>query len=116
MRQGASEPLQSHLNYLNEEMLFCERISNTESLSALKRGLNMNLLFWRDVRNKNPTTFDHLVEMIMEEITNEYMIYHRNRGRVVPSPVQGTGYGRGKRRSLYHQQPRRRNYPTDSTS
>ncbi|KAL2481776.1 Uncharacterized protein Adt_34742 [Abeliophyllum distichum] len=58
--QAESEPLQSYLSRFNEEMLFCERITDVEALSALKGGLDMNHPFWRDVRNKNPTTFDQL--------------------------------------------------------
>ncbi|KAL2504190.1 Uncharacterized protein Adt_19811 [Abeliophyllum distichum] len=87
IRQAESEPLQSYLSRFNEEMLFCERITDAEALSALKGGLDMNHPFWRDVHNKNPTTFDQLVEMIMEEITNENMILHRNRGGIASNQV-----------------------------
>ncbi|KAL2499540.1 Uncharacterized protein Adt_25090 [Abeliophyllum distichum] len=86
IRQAESELLQSYLSRFNEKMLLCERITDAEALSVLKRRLDMNLPFWRDVRNKNPTTFDQLVEMITEEITNENMILHRNRGGVAPQP------------------------------
>ncbi|KAL2490845.1 Retrotrans gag domain-containing protein [Abeliophyllum distichum] len=54
IRQAESEPLQSYLSRFNEEMLFCEAITDAEALSALKGGLDMNHPFWRDVRNKNP--------------------------------------------------------------
>ncbi|KAL2541088.1 Retrotrans gag domain-containing protein [Abeliophyllum distichum] len=36
IRQAESEPLQSYLSRFNEEMLFCERITDAEALSALK--------------------------------------------------------------------------------
>ncbi|KAL2503835.1 Uncharacterized protein Adt_19456 [Abeliophyllum distichum] len=94
-------------------MLFCERITDAEALSALKGGLDMNHPFWRDVRNKNPTTFDQLVEMIMEEITNENMILHRNRGGVAPNQVPRVNYGKTQVRHLPQPPPRRRDYPAD---
>ncbi|KAL2533422.1 Ribonuclease H [Abeliophyllum distichum] len=112
IRQAESEPLQSYLSRFNEEMLFCETITDAEALSALKGGLDMNHPFWRDVRNKNPTTFDQLVEMIMEEITNENMILHRNRGGVAPNQVPRVNYGKTQVRHL-PQPPRRRDYPAD---
>lgn len=47
----------------------------------------MNTLFWRDVRNKNPTTYDALVEMMRSEIVNEKLIDHRNRTSMgLPQP------------------------------
>ncbi|KAL2490876.1 Uncharacterized protein Adt_26504 [Abeliophyllum distichum] len=113
IRQAESEPLQSYLSRFNEEMLFCERITDAEALSALKEGLYMNHPFWRDVRNKNPTTFDQLVEMIMEEITNENMILHRNRGGVAPNQVPRVNYGKAQVRHLPQPPPRRRDYPAD---
>ncbi|KAL2460250.1 Retrotrans gag domain-containing protein [Abeliophyllum distichum] len=112
IRQAESEPLQSYLSRFNEEMLFCEAITDAEALSALKGGLDMNHPFWRDVRNKNPTTFDQLVEMIMEEITNENMILHKNRGGVAPNQVPRVNYGKTQVRHL-PQPPRRRDYPAD---
>ncbi|KAL2475155.1 Uncharacterized protein Adt_35891 [Abeliophyllum distichum] len=36
IRQVESEPLQSYLSHVNEEMLFCERITDAEALSTLK--------------------------------------------------------------------------------
>ncbi|KAL2534608.1 Ribonuclease H [Abeliophyllum distichum] len=113
IRQAESEPLQSYLSRFNEEMLFCERITDAEALSALKGGLDMNHPFWRDVRNKNTTTFDQLVEMIMEEITNENMILHRNRGGVAPNQVPRVNYGKTQVRHLPQPPPRRRDYPAD---
>ncbi|KAL2480510.1 Uncharacterized protein Adt_33476 [Abeliophyllum distichum] len=86
--QAKFEPLQSYLSCFNEEMMFFERIFNVEAFSALKGGLDMNLPFWRDVRNKNLATFDQLVEMITEEITNENVILHQNRGGVAPNQHQ----------------------------
>ncbi|KAL2455329.1 Ribonuclease H [Abeliophyllum distichum] len=116
IRQAESEPLQSYLSLFNEEMLFCERIADVEALSALKGGLDMNLSFWRDVRNNNPTTFDQLVEMITEKITNENIILHRNRGRVAPNQMLRVNYGRNHGRQLPQPTPRRRDYPADPNS
>ncbi|KAL2460597.1 Uncharacterized protein Adt_44017 [Abeliophyllum distichum] len=116
IRQAESEPLQSYLSRFNEEMLFCERITDAEALSALKGGLDMNHPFWRDVRNKNPTTFDQLVELITEEITNENMILHRNRGGVAPNQVPRINYGKSQIRHLPQPPPRRRDYPADPHS
>ncbi|KAL2497997.1 Uncharacterized protein Adt_23547 [Abeliophyllum distichum] len=116
IRQAESERLQSYLSRFNEEILFCERISDAEALSTLKGGLDMNLSFWRDVRNKNPTTFDQLVEMIIEEITNENMILHRNRGGVAPNQMPRVSYGRNQGRQLPPSPPRRRDYPADPNS
>ncbi|KAL2506563.1 Uncharacterized protein Adt_22184 [Abeliophyllum distichum] len=113
IRQAKSEPLQSYLSRFNEEMLFRERITDAEALSALKGGLDMNHPFWRDVRNKNPTTFDQLVEMIMKEITNENMILHRNRGGVAPNQVPRVNYRKAQVRHLPQPPPRRRDYPAD---
>ncbi|KAL2533015.1 Uncharacterized protein Adt_06366 [Abeliophyllum distichum] len=91
-------------------MLFCEWITDTKALSALKGGLDMNLPFWRDVRNKNSTTFDQLVEMITEEITNKNMILHKNRGGVALYHSRRMNYGRAKdRRPEGQEQQRRRN-------
>ncbi|KAL2518183.1 Retrotrans gag domain-containing protein [Abeliophyllum distichum] len=94
IRQAESELLQSYLSHFDEEMLFCERITDAEVLSVLKGGLDVNLSFWRDLSNKNSTTFDQLVEMITEEITNENMILHRNRGGVAPNQMSRMNYGR----------------------
>lgn len=59
-------------------MTYCERVMNREALSALRGGLNMNTLSWRDVRNQNPTTCDVLVEMMRSEIENKELIDHYN--------------------------------------
>ncbi|KAL2471879.1 Uncharacterized protein Adt_40015 [Abeliophyllum distichum] len=75
-------------------------ITDSKALFALKGGLDMNLSFWRDVRNKNPTTFDQLVEMITEEITNENMILHRNHGEVAPNQMPKVNYGRNQGKQL----------------
>ncbi|KAL2512216.1 Reverse transcriptase domain-containing protein [Abeliophyllum distichum] len=76
----------------------------------------MNLPFWRDVHNKNPTIFDQLVELITEEITNENMILHRNRGGVAPNQVPMINYGKIQVRHLPQPPPRRRDYPADLKS
>ncbi|KAL2541048.1 Retrotrans gag domain-containing protein [Abeliophyllum distichum] len=114
IRQAESEPLQSYLSRFNEEMLFYERIINAEALSALKGGLDMNLPFWRDVHNNNPTTFDQLVEMITE--TNENMILYRNRGGVASNQMPRMNYGRSQGRQLLQPHLRRRDYRADPNS
>ncbi|KAL2519199.1 Uncharacterized protein Adt_15446 [Abeliophyllum distichum] len=45
IRQAKFELLQSYLSRFNEEMLFYERITDAEALSALKGGLDMTLPF-----------------------------------------------------------------------
>ncbi|KAL2518530.1 Uncharacterized protein Adt_14777 [Abeliophyllum distichum] len=76
----------------------------------------MNLSFWRDVRNKNPTTFDQLVEMITEKITNENVILHRNRREVAPNQMPRMNYGRSQGIYLPQPHPRRIDYPADPSS
>ncbi|KAL2542799.1 Uncharacterized protein Adt_03777 [Abeliophyllum distichum] len=97
-------------------MLFCERITDAEALSTLKRGLDVNLPFWRDVRNKNPTTFDQLVKMITEEITNENMILYRNHGGIAPNQMPRMNYGKYQDRQLPQPHQCRRDYPADPNS
>lgn len=47
-------------------------------LDLLRRCLNMNTLFGRDVRNKNPTPHDSMMKMMRSQIINEELIDHRN--------------------------------------
>ncbi|KAL2492131.1 Uncharacterized protein Adt_27759 [Abeliophyllum distichum] len=101
IRQAKSEPLQSYLSRFNKEVLFCERITDVEALSVLKGGLDMNLPFWRDVRNKNPTMIDQLGEMITEEITNENMILHRNNVGVAPNQMSRMNCRRNQGRQFH---------------
>lgn len=54
----------------------------------------MNTLFWRDVQNQYPTTYDVLLEMMRREIINEELIEHRNRAsRGLPPPQRQRGRG-----------------------
>lgn len=46
----------------------------------------MNTLFWMDVRNKNPTTYDAMIEMMISEIVTEELINHRNQTTVELQP------------------------------
>ncbi|XP_022880865.1 uncharacterized protein LOC111398161 [Olea europaea var. sylvestris] len=62
-----------------DEITYCEQVTDREALSVLKGGLNMNTLFWRDIRSKNPPTYDELVETMRVEIISKVMIDHRNR-------------------------------------
>ena len=78
MRQAPGETLKSYLARFTDEITYCEQVTDREALSALKGGLNMNTLFWRDVRSKNPSTYDELVEMMRVKIVSEEMIDHRN--------------------------------------
>lgn len=59
-------------------MTYFEQINNKEALSSLREDLNINTLFWMDVRNKNSTNYDASVEMKISEIVNEKFIYHHN--------------------------------------
>ncbi|XP_022876843.1 uncharacterized protein LOC111395050 [Olea europaea var. sylvestris] len=87
MRQALGEMLKSYLARFTDEITYCEQVTNRETLSALKGSLNMNTLFWRDVRSKNPTTYDELVKMMRVEIVSEEMIDYQNRAvRRLPSP------------------------------
>ncbi|KAL2503713.1 Reverse transcriptase domain-containing protein [Abeliophyllum distichum] len=54
--------------------------------------------------------------MITEEITNENMILHRNRGGVAPNQVPRVNYGKSQVRHLPQPPPRRRDYPADPNS
>lgn len=38
----------------------------------------MKTLFWMDVHNKNPLTYDELVEITKSEIVSKKMIVHYN--------------------------------------
>lgn len=57
----------------------------------------MNTVCWRDMQNKNSTTYDEVVEVIGIEIVNEEMIDHRN------NVAQGFRHPRGK----WEKDPRR---------
>lgn len=78
MRQQADETLKSYLEKFTNEVTYCEQVTDREALSALRGGFNLNTLFWRDVRNKNLTTYDAFMEMMRSEIVNEEVINHRN--------------------------------------
>lgn len=94
MRQAAGETLKNYLARFTDEITYCEQVTDKEALSALKGGLNMNTLFWRDVRSKNLSTYDELVEMMKVEIVNEEMIDHRNRAaQWLPPPQRQIGRG-----------------------
>ncbi|KAL2492558.1 Uncharacterized protein Adt_28186 [Abeliophyllum distichum] len=54
--------------------------------------------------------------MITEEIINENIILHRNRGGVAPNQEPRMNYGRGLGRPLSQPHQRRRAYPTDLNS
>ncbi|CAI9763835.1 unnamed protein product [Fraxinus pennsylvanica] len=49
MRQAAGETQKSYLARFSDEKTYCEQVTDKEALSAMKGGLNMNTLFWRDV-------------------------------------------------------------------
>lgn len=67
--------MKSYLAQFTNERTYCEQVTDREVLSALRRGLNINILFWMDVRNKNPTSYN---AMMRSEIVNEELIDHRN--------------------------------------
>ncbi|CAI9762901.1 unnamed protein product [Fraxinus pennsylvanica] len=94
IRQSARETLKSYLARFTDEITYCEQVTDKEALSAPKGGLNMNTLFWRNVRSKNPSTYDELVEMMKVEIVNEEMINHRNRAaQGLPAPQRQMSRG-----------------------
>ncbi|XP_022857368.1 uncharacterized protein LOC111378408 [Olea europaea var. sylvestris] len=94
MRQTPGETLKSYLTRFTDEITYCEQVTDREALSALKGGLNMNTLFWRDVRSKHPATYDALVEMMRVEIVSREMIDHRNRAaQGLPPPQRQVGRG-----------------------
>lgn len=49
MRQQVGKTLKSYLAQFTNEMTYCEQVTKREALLALKGGLNMNTIFWRDV-------------------------------------------------------------------
>lgn len=70
------------------------KITDKEALTALRGGLDTNSLFWRDVQNKDPATYDALLEMIRREILNEKLKDHRNRAsQGLPPPQMRRGRG-----------------------
>lgn len=71
--------MKSYLAQVTDKMTYCEQVADKEALSTLKEGLNMSTLVKRDVQNKNPITYDTLVEMMRSEIVNKELIDHRNR-------------------------------------
>lgn len=103
MRQAAGETLKNYLARFTDEIIYCEQIADKEALLALNGGLNMSNLFWRDVRNKNPVTYNELVEMMRVEIVNEEMIDHRNGTMKGLWPPQRP-IGRGSNAHLVSQQ------------
>lgn len=78
MRQDPGGTLKNCLTRFTEEITYCEQVTDRKALSALKEGLNLNTLFWRDVWSRNLTSYDELVEIMRVEIVNEEMIDHRN--------------------------------------
>lgn len=94
MRQQRGEALKTFLSRFTDEMTYCVQVTDREALTALRGGLDMNSLFWRDVQNKDPTTYDALLEMIRQEILNEELKDHRNRAsRGLPPPQMQRGKG-----------------------
>ncbi|XP_022861271.1 uncharacterized protein LOC111381691 [Olea europaea var. sylvestris] len=94
MRQAPGEKLKSYLARFTDEITYCEQVTDREALSALKDGLNINTLFWRDVRSKNPSTYEELVKMMRIEIVSEEMIDHQNHAaQGLPPPQRQVGRG-----------------------
>lgn len=60
-------------------MTYYVQFTEKEALIILRERLNMNILFWRDVQNKGPTSYNSLLEMIRREIINKELNYHRSR-------------------------------------
>lgn len=94
MRQQRGEALKSFLSRFTDEMTYCVQVTDREALTTLRGGLDMNSLFWRDVQNRDPATYDALLEMIRREILNEELKDHRNRAsRGLPPPQMQRGRG-----------------------
>lgn len=91
IRQQSGKTLKSYLERFTDKMTYCEQVTDREALSSLREGLNINTLFWRDVRNKNLTTYDGLVKMMKSEIVNEKLINHRNQTSMELPPHKGRG-------------------------
>lgn len=84
-------------------MTYCMQVMDREALTALKEGLDMNSLFWRDVQNKDPTSYNALLEMIRREIIYEELRDHQNRANQGLPPLQ-MQRGRGLISHLIDQQ------------
>lgn len=68
MRQQPGESLKSFLTHFIDEMTYYVQVTNREVLTALRGELDMNSLFCKDVQNKDPASYDTLLEMIRREI------------------------------------------------
>lgn len=53
MRQAAGKTLKSYLSRFTDEITYYKKTTDREAFSSLKRGLNINTLFWMDVLNRN---------------------------------------------------------------
>lgn len=67
----------------------CVQITGSEALSSLIEWLNMNTLFWWDVQNQHPSSYDTLLEMMSHKIINKELIDHRNKARKGLPPLRG---------------------------
>lgn len=75
------EKYKSFLSQFTDEIMYHEQLMDHEVLSALRRVLKMNTLFWRNVQNQNPMKYDVLLEMMRREIINEELIANRNKAQ-----------------------------------
>lgn len=74
MRMQVGKSFESYLARFTDEIMYHEQVIDGKVLSALRDGLNMNTLFWRDVQNKNPTSYDAFVEMMRSEIVKRNLL------------------------------------------
>ncbi|KAL2480206.1 Retrotrans gag domain-containing protein [Abeliophyllum distichum] len=73
LRRGKHESLKSYLARFN-----CENITEAKMFSALKGGLEMRSMFWRNVRSRNPREYNALLDMMKEKIISEEMARPRD--------------------------------------
>lgn len=52
MRQAPREALKLYLAHFTYEIAYFPKVTNAKALFVIKRRLNANTLFWKDVRNK----------------------------------------------------------------
>lgn len=76
------------LTLFTDEMTHCTQVMDRETLIVLRRGLDINSLFWRHVQNKDPAINDTLLEIIRPEIINEELRDYQNRAGLPPLQMQ----------------------------
>ncbi|KAL2466360.1 Retrotrans gag domain-containing protein [Abeliophyllum distichum] len=75
--QGVYESVKIYFNRFQNKSITVELILDEKSLDALWNRQRMETMCWRDVRNKNPQTYNKLVDLIKEEIQTVERIENR---------------------------------------